>query len=138
MKYCAHGPLELMALAWPKLHGPAKLALRPGLLGLAACARSREGAPMARDHRGGVGTRFDGSGEERGSPVRGHRKGRGRSLHGRRGAPSQGGARGGEGEAIPWPEVPVGVEALSAATAARRRAKAGEWGARRRNRGASL
>jgi hypothetical protein len=42
----------------------------------------------------------------------------------RRGAWSTGGARGGIGEAIPWPEVPVGVEALSAAMAARRRAEA--------------
>jgi hypothetical protein len=41
MRYCAHGPLGLMALAWPKLHGLAKLALRPGLLDLAAYARSR-------------------------------------------------------------------------------------------------
>jgi hypothetical protein len=73
-----------------------------------------------------------------GSPVRGHRRGRGRSLHGRRGAPGRGGARGGEGEAIPWPEVPVGVEALSAVTAARRRAEAGERGTRRQSRGASL
>jgi hypothetical protein len=31
----------------------------------------------------------------------------------RRGARSTGGARGGVGEAIPWPEVPVSVEALS-------------------------
>jgi hypothetical protein len=46
MKYCAHGPLRLMALAWPKLHGPAKFALRPGLLGLAAHARSKGEAPM--------------------------------------------------------------------------------------------
>jgi hypothetical protein len=37
----------------------------------------------------------------------------------RRGARSTGGAHGGVGEAIPWPEVPVGVEALSAATATR-------------------
>jgi hypothetical protein len=42
----------------------------------------------------------------------------------RRGARSTGGARGGVGEAIPWPEVPVGVEALSAATAVWRRAEA--------------
>jgi hypothetical protein len=42
----------------------------------------------------------------------------------RRGARSTYGARGGVGEAIPWPEVPVGVEVLSAATAARRRAEA--------------
>jgi hypothetical protein len=56
MKYCAHGPLGLMALAWPKLHGPAKLALRPGLLGLAARARSRGEAPMARG--GGGSGRF--------------------------------------------------------------------------------
>jgi hypothetical protein len=41
-----------------------------------------------------------------------------------RGARSTGGARGGVGEAIPWSEVPVGVEALSAATAVRRRAEA--------------
>jgi hypothetical protein len=80
---------------------------------------------MARDHRGGVGTRFDGSGEERGSPVRGHRKGRGRSLHGCRGAPSQGGARGGEGEAIPWPEVPVGAEESRGGRAGREEAKQG-------------
>jgi hypothetical protein len=39
----------------------------------------------------------------------------------RRGARSIGGARGGVGEAIPWPEVPVGMEALSAAMAAWRR-----------------
>jgi hypothetical protein len=39
----------------------------------------------------------------------------------RRGARSTSGARGGVGEVIPWPEVPVGVEALSAA---RRRAEA--------------
>jgi hypothetical protein len=48
MRYCAHGPLGLMALAWPKLHGPTKLALRPGLLGLTARTRSRGEAPMAR------------------------------------------------------------------------------------------
>jgi hypothetical protein len=42
----------------------------------------------------------------------------------RRGARSTGGAHGGVGEAIPWPEVPVGVEALSPATAMRRRAEA--------------
>jgi hypothetical protein len=42
----------------------------------------------------------------------------------RRGARSTGGARGGVGEAIPWPEVPVGVEALSAVTTTRRRAEA--------------
>jgi hypothetical protein len=36
-----------MALAQPKLHGRAKLALRPGLLGLAAHARSR-GLPGAQ------------------------------------------------------------------------------------------
>jgi hypothetical protein len=41
-----------------------------------------------------------------------------------RGARSTDGARGGVDEAIPWPEVPVGVEALSAATATRRRAEA--------------
>jgi hypothetical protein len=51
MKYCAHGPLGLMALAWPKLHGPAKFALRLGLLGLAARARSRGEAPMVRWRR---------------------------------------------------------------------------------------
>jgi hypothetical protein len=51
MKYCAHGPLGLMALAWPKLQGPAKLPLRPGLLGLAARTRSRGEAPMARRRR---------------------------------------------------------------------------------------
>jgi hypothetical protein len=171
MRYCAHGPLGLMALAWPKLHGPAKLALRPGL---AAHARSRGGAPMARRRRwpsipvaGGMGRRGNRSGitaaewgpdlrgrrrrgahrssvphggavSGGGSPVRGHRRGRGWSLHGRRGAPGRGGARGGEGEAIPRSEVPVGVEALSTATAARRRAEADERGARRRNRGASL
>jgi hypothetical protein len=70
--------------------------------------------------------------------VRGHRRGRGQSLHGRRGAPARGGAHKGEGEAIPWPEVPVSVEALSAATAVRRRAEAGERGARRQNRGVFL
>jgi hypothetical protein len=42
----------------------------------------------------------------------------------RRGARSIGGAHDGVGEAIPWPEVPVGMEALSAATAGRRRAEA--------------
>jgi hypothetical protein len=42
----------------------------------------------------------------------------------RRGARNTGGARGGVSEAIPWPEVPVGVEALSAGTATRRRAEA--------------
>jgi hypothetical protein len=42
----------------------------------------------------------------------------------RRGVRSTGGARGGVGEAIPWPEVPVRVEALSVATAVRRRAEA--------------
>jgi hypothetical protein len=40
-----------------------------------------------------------------------------------RGARSTCSARGGVGEAIPWPEVPVGVEALSAVTVARRRAE---------------
>jgi hypothetical protein len=39
--------------------------------------------------------------------VRGHRRGRGRSLHGRRGAPGRGGARGGEGEAGGGPEWPA-------------------------------
>jgi hypothetical protein len=168
MRYCAHGPLALMALAWPKLHGPAKLALRPGLR--PKHGRSSHGAPAAvavdsgrwrhgeagkpvGDHRDGVGARFEGSGRRGahrssaphggavgggGSPVRGHRRGRGRSLHGHRGAPGQGGARGGEGEAIPWLEVPVGVEALSAATVVRRRAEPGERGTRRRNRDASL
>jgi hypothetical protein len=69
MRYCAHGPLWLMALAWPKLHGPAKLALRPGLLGLAARARSRGEAPMARRRRwssipvaGGMGRQGNRSG----------------------------------------------------------------------------
>jgi hypothetical protein len=42
----------------------------------------------------------------------------------RRGAWSTGGAHGGVSEAIPWLEVSVGVEALSVATAARRRAEA--------------
>jgi hypothetical protein len=41
-----------------------------------------------------------------------------------RGGRSTGSARGGVGEAIPWSEVPVSVEALSAAMAARRRAEA--------------
>jgi hypothetical protein len=164
MKYCARGPLGLMALAWPKLHGPTKLALRPGLLGLAAHAQSRGEAPMARRRRwpsipvtGGTGRRGNRSGITAvewgpdlrgrgrrgahrssaphggavgggGSPMRGHRRGRGRSLHGRRGAPGRGGGRGGEGEAIPRSEVPVGVEVLSAA---RRRAEASERGTRR-------
>jgi hypothetical protein len=171
MKYCARGPLGLMALAWPKLHGPTKLALRPGLLGLAAHARSRGEAPMARRRRwplipvaGGMGRRGNRSGitavewgpdlrgrgrrgahqssaphggvvGRGGSLVRGHRRVRAQSLHRRRGSPGRGGAHGGEGAAIPWPEVPVGVEALSAV---RRRAEAGERGTRRRNRGASL
>jgi hypothetical protein len=42
-----------------------------------------------------------------GSPVRGHRRGRGRSLHGRRGAPGRGGARGGEDEAGGGPQWPA-------------------------------
>jgi hypothetical protein len=37
----------------------------------------------------------------------------------RRGARSTYGARGGVGGAIPWPDVPVSVEALSAASGAR-------------------
>jgi hypothetical protein len=39
--------------------------------------------------------------------VRGHRRGRGRSFHGRRGALGRGGARGGEGEAGGGPEWPA-------------------------------
>jgi hypothetical protein len=42
----------------------------------------------------------------------------------RRGARSTSGARGGVGEAISWPEVPVGVEALLVVTVVRRRAEA--------------
>jgi hypothetical protein len=48
-RYCAHGPLGLMALAWPKLHGPAQLALRPGLLPGSPRpkqGRSAHGAPV--------------------------------------------------------------------------------------------
>jgi hypothetical protein len=104
-------------------HGaPATVAIDSG------CWWHGEAGKPVGKHRGGVGARFEGSGEDEGltgialpmaarsggggSPVRGHRRGRGRSLHGRRGAPGRGGARGGEGEAVPWPEVPVGVEAL--------------------------
>jgi hypothetical protein len=50
-----------------------------------------------------IAVRFGGGG----SPVRVHRRGRGRSLHGRRGAPGQGAARGGEGEAGGGPEWPT-------------------------------
>jgi hypothetical protein len=45
--------------------------------------------------------------DEGGSPVRGHRRGRGQSLHGRRGASGRGGAHGGEDEAGRGPEWPA-------------------------------
>jgi hypothetical protein len=56
----------------------------------------------------------------------------------RREVRSTGGAHGGVGEAIPWPEVPVCVEVLLGGNdepMTRRRAEAGERGARGRNRG---
>jgi hypothetical protein len=95
MRYCAHGPLGLMALAWPKLHGSAKLAMRPGLLGLAACARSRGARSPWRAGDGGRrfwslaarGGREIGRGAPRqsGGPIWGVGGGRGltgRSVHG--------------------------------------------------------
>jgi hypothetical protein len=116
---------------WPSIPVAGGMGRQGNRLGITAMewgpdlrGRGRRGAHRSSAPHGGA----VGGG---GSPVTGHRRGQGQSLHGCRGAPGQGGAHGGEGEAIPWPEVPVGVEALSAATAVRRRAEAGERGARR-------
>jgi hypothetical protein len=104
-RYCAHGPLELMALAWPKLHGSAKLALRPGLLGLAARARSRGARSPWRAGDGGHRFRSlaarGGGKTGRGSPRRSGARFEGWGRRGaHRSSALHGGAVGGGGSPV--------------------------------------